>query len=374
MKLEQQQFLVLLRAGLWDTTVDTVFFSQATDWKGIALLAHRQTVKGIIAEAINKLPVAHQPPPQLMRELAFSVSRTRVCHARQNAVLAELIHLFRQKGINPVLLKGQGMAINYPDPTLRHCGDIDLYIGEEDFKKSILLAQQWKTDKGDSMLIAKHYGFDYKGVTVELHRVAGLSYIPWRNNYLQQWTKKHLCGQCLRVTAINKDVEILLPPYLFDVVFILEHAWHHFVFLGGISLRQICDWGMYLHRYHSKINRVELEADLKRLGLWKGWKLFGYIAVNFLGLPQSELPFYDEYVKDEADMVIRQILEEGYGKDRVSLLMAGYMGRKLKALQDVFGRRRTICRYEGIFNTTVYLACFLGHGIYRMLRYWRNEE
>lgn len=375
MKLEQQQFLALLRSGLWDTSVDTAFFSGTTDWKGIVILARKQTVQGIIAEATNKLPAGHQPSSQLMRELAFFVSRNRVYHAKHNAVLADIIRLFRYNGINSVLLKGQGMAINYPDPTLRHCGDIDLYIGIENFEKSIQIAKQWKGGTGDSILIAKHYGFDYKDVIVELHRVAELSYIPWRNNYLQQWTKKHLGGQNLRSSVINKNTEILLPPYQFDAIFILEHAWHHFVFLGGIGLRQICDWAVFMHQHHSKINMIELEADLKRTGLWKGWKLFGYIAVNFLGLPQSELPFYDDSVKCEADAVIRQILEEGYGRqDYAQPVALDYVGRKLKAMHDVFGRRKMMYRYEGVFNTAIYLICFLFHGIYRMLRYWRSKE
>lgn len=374
MKLEQQQFLALLRSGLWDAPVDAAFFSESAEWEGIALLAQKQTVKGIIAEAANKLPAGHQPPFPFMRELAFFISRNRIYHAKHDAVLTEIIHLFRQNGINPVLLKGQGMAANYPDPTLRHCGDIDLYIGIENFERSILFAKQWKDDHKGSMLIAKHYGFEYKDVTVELHRVASLSYIPWRNRYLQRWTKKHLDGQHLRSGAMGQNAEILLPPCQFDAVFILEHAWHHFVYTGGVSLKQICDWTMYMHRHHSEINRVELEADLKNLGLCKGWKLFGYIAVNFLGLPQSELPFYDDRVKSEADAVLRQILEEGYGADRVQPMDSRYIGRKLRALHDVFGRWKMMYRYEGIFHAVAYLACFLVYGVYRMLRYWRYEE
>lgn len=373
MTLEQQQFLALLRSGLWDTSVDVSLFSGLTVWSEIVLLAQKQTVKGIITESVNKLPVDCQPSLELMRELAFFASRNRLNHVIHNAILADVVCLFVENGIKPVLLKGQGMAVNYPNPALRHCGDIDLYIGSGDFERSISLARQWQGDAKDSMLIAKHYEFGYKGVRVELHRVAELSYIPWRNSYLQRWTEKYLdCGS-LCSYVINNHTEISLPPCQFDAVFILEHAWHHFVFLGGVGLRQICDWTLYMHRYHDKIDRLALKKDLNGLGLWKAWKLFGYIAVNYLGLPPCELPFYDGGVKNEAYVVIQRILEEGYGRNSVSPITSGYIGRKLKALHHVFGRRKIMYRYEGVFNTIVYLSCFFIHGIYRMLRYWRSE-
>lgn len=374
MKVEQQQFLALLRAGLWDTSVDTAFFSAQVDWMGIVMLASDHTLKGIVAEAINKLPVNFQPPQQLMRELLFYLSRNRIQHAIHNAILAELIHKFVEAGIYPVLLKGQGVALNYPDSTLRHCGDIDLYIGTENFERSVVLARQCQDVGCVSMLVAKHYGFYYKGVSVELHRIVEALYIPWRNVYLQHWTKKHLQKEHLRLGRIDDKTEIFLPPYQFDVVYILEHAWHHYVYFEGIGLRQICDWAEYLHQFHNKINMADLEIDLKKLGLWKAWKLFGYIAVNYLGLPQSELSFYDDSLKSEADVAMQQILVESYGQEKMQQVTSDYIGRKLRALRIVFGKWKVICRYEGIFNTVFYLVCFLFSGVYRMLRYWRSGQ
>lgn len=119
---------------------------------------------------------------------------------------------------------------------------------------------------------------------------------------------------------------------------------------------------------------ADLEIDLKKLGLWKAWKLFGYIAVNYLGLPQSELPFYDDSLKSEADVAMRQILVESYGQEKMQQVTSDYIGRKLRALRIVFGKWKVICQHEGIFNTVFYLVCFLFSGVYRMLRYWRSGQ
>lgn len=368
MKLEEQQFLALLRAGLWDIPVGATLFSETTDWKGVFALAAHHTVKGIVADAVNKLPFPYQPPLPLLRELAFYLSRNRMYHARHNAVLAEINCKLMHDGVDSVLLKGQGVAINYPDSTLRHCGDIDLYIGQENFERSISRVLLWEDSGCEDMLVAKHYGFSYKGISVELHCMAEFLYLPWRNRYLQRWTKKYLQREELRQVAIDERTTVFLPPYQFDALYILGHAWHHFVFLNGIGLRQICDWVMYLHRYHREINNTLLEQDLKKLGLWQGWCLLGYIAVNYLGLPPAELPFYDESVKEEADKVMRRILTESCGQEAG---LSGYIGRKKEALYRMFGRRKIICRYEGMFNTTVYYICFIAHGFYRTLKHWR---
>lgn len=373
MKLVQQQFLTLLRAGLWDTPVDATLFSRPTDWMEVFELATYQKVKGIVAEAINKLPTEFQPPIQLLRELAFYLSRNRVLHANHNAILAEIIDEFNHHKILPILLKGQGVATNYPDATLRHCGDIDLYIGIENYAKSRSLFQEWKDKNSPSLSIAKHCSFNYKGITVELHRIAELLYIPQRNWYLQQWTQKHLHQSKLRWIEIDKT-KIALPPYQFDAIFILEHAWHHFVFLGGISLRQICDWAEYLNKFSHQIDTIELANDLKRLGLRKAWQLFGYIAVNYLGLLQTKLAFYDDKVKIEADHILQQILIEGCGNENVNQETPGYINRKIKAWHDVFGRRKIIFRYEGMANTILHFGCFVVYGTYRLLKYWRKEE
>lgn len=373
MELKQQLFLALLRAGLWDSSVDTALFEGNIDWTGIFRLAAHQTVKGIIADAVNKLPDTYRPLQPVMRELAFYIARNRMCHARHNAVLGEIIRQFTDYGINPVLLKGQGMSLNYPEPTLRHCGDIDLYIGEDNFEKGVQLAAQCKDVNSGTMLIAKHYEFEYRQVSVELHRMVELNYIPWRNKYMRRLERKYLQDTACRSMALEGVQTVFLPPCQFDVVFILEHAWHHFVFLGGVGLRQICDWAMCLHHCHDKIDILALEKDVRKLGLKEGWKLFGYIAVNYLGLPPSELPFYDESAKTRAKRALQQILTESYGQEHTQQIPSGYVERKMKAFSTVFGRWKIIRQYEGTFNMAVYLIGFLTVGSYRMLRYWGKE-
>ena len=319
MEIDLQQFFSLLRSGLWSTPADATLFGGKTDWEAVLGHAKRQTVLGVVAEGIHTLPEDMRPSKQIMNHIRaklFSVIQT---HTLLNQVLEEVVITLQQQGFRPVLLKGQGVAMNYLDPTLRQCGDIDLYIGAEDYERArAFVCQHYATDDKSSES-HKHYHFSHAGVVIELHRIAERLPIPTQNSRFQQWTERQLHGADLRKVRFG-DAEVNLPPVDFDVLYIFNHAWHHFSAGGGIGLRQLCDWVRYLHTYHHAINLVELERNLKAFGLWNAWSIFGYIAVDILGLPPEEFPFYTSKYNLTACKILNMIAQEGnfgfYNSDR----------------------------------------------------------
>ena len=56
MKWVEKQFFSLLRAGLWDLDVDTSLFEEPIDWQTILEMGRKQTVLGVLADGIAKLP------------------------------------------------------------------------------------------------------------------------------------------------------------------------------------------------------------------------------------------------------------------------------------------------------------------------------
>ena len=319
MEIDFQQFLALLRSGLWNAPADVTLFCGITDWEAVLGHAKRQTVLGVVAEGINTLPENLQPSKQIMnkvREKLFSVVQM---HTLLNRALEEIVATLQEQGFSPVLLKGQGVAMNYLDPTLRQCGDIDLYIGTEDYERArTFVCQHYGNDEQGSES-HKHYHFNHGWVVIELHRIAERLPMPWQNSRFQKWTERHLHGTDLRNVRFG-DTEVKLPPVDFDVIYIFNHAWHHFSAGGGIGLRQLCDWVRYLHTYHHAINLVELERNLKAFGLWHAWSIFGCVAVDILGLPSEEFPFYRPQYFFDACQILDMISQEGnfgvYNSDR----------------------------------------------------------
>lgn len=304
-----RQFLALLRAGLWNSPVDTPVFQGEIDWEAILMLARQQTVSGPLFDAINELPGELQPPVDWMRRLYVTVLRIEQSHELLNRRLAEIVPLLQGEGIRSVLLKGQGVARNYANPLRRQCGDIDLYVGKSNYKKACRMMDGWGDVSGDESESHKHAHYHRDGVVVELHRIAERLEYPARDKRFQQWTEKHLLGSELQKMMVD-GTAVSLPPVNFDVLYIFNHAYHHFI-SGGIGLRQLCDWILYLDTFFEVIDLVELEADLKAFGLMRPWKIFGALAVNRLGLVAEKMPLYSSRYHIQADRVLRRILQAG---------------------------------------------------------------
>ncbi len=170
---------------------------------------------------------------------------------------------------------------------------------------SIGVEPENKTKKKSS----KHENFYLKGVSIELHFLAEKLQNPIYNKRFQNWTGYHLHGNNQRKWSLN-NTEILLPPVNFNALYIFNHAFHHLI-SGGIGLRQLCDWTLFLYTFNNQIDKEELYKDLKSFGLLHAWKIFGYIVVNYLGLNEDIFPFYSDKYKNESEKVLKKILQSG---------------------------------------------------------------
>lgn len=314
----------LLQAALWKRPADPWLFNEKTDWESIFALAEKQTIVALAYDAALTLPATLQPPTAILRKVHLQATRTAQKHLLLNSRLVEITARLRAEGIHPVLLKGQGVATNYPNPLRRACGDIDLYIGEPDYERCCRLIYQWGMLDDHATESIQHLHFSWQGVYIELHRIAGVVYHPGRNRDFRRWSDALLQGDTCRTMHLSGEAAvgagITLPPVRFDALYIFYHTYKHFL-TGGIGLRQLCDWTMYLHAHCDEIDHPVLLDDLQRFGLLRTWQVMGRIAVDHLGLPGEEFPFYD--VQDDprgevaakyartADKMVEMILSEG---------------------------------------------------------------
>lgn len=340
MNKEWQPFLELLRAALWNRQADASLFSGHTNWEAIMLLAKKQTVTGLVAEAAMKLPTDLQPPTAIGTKMRSVVTTNIRMHSLLNRILADAVTLFAANDIPTILFKGQGVALNYPEPILRMCGDIDLYVGKELYNKACAVADTWGKKNENGTESEKHYHFKHGHAVVELHRIAETLPLPWRNARFQKWTHKHLHEGALRWVMIG-GTEVLLPPVQFDALYVFNHLWHHFSEGSGIGLRQLCDWVRYLHTFRQEIDHTTLKHDLRAFGLWKPWRIIGCIAVDVLGLPVTEFPFYTSRYISKANKVLDMIQVGGnFGFHDVSRTErpAGYMAGKMHSFRRMHVR------------------------------------
>lgn len=310
MKASQDILLSLVRNALWGTPCD---LTSRPDWDKVLYLARQQTVTGLVAEAVPGLPEEFQPDAGQKLKIHSAAMGIYRSHALLNGKLAQVRKLMDSADIRSVLFKGQGVALNYPNPQSRQCGDIDLYVGEKNFLKGMDLLEPGVVHDVDVYKDMKHFTIDSDGVHVELHRIAEM--LPGRkaDREFQKWTVEELMGPDVRSVMIG-GCEVDLPPVDFDPLYIMNHAWHHFI-NGGIGLRQLCDWTMYLHRFHDRIDVARLESNLKRFRLTRAWQVMSCFCVKYLGLPAGECPLHSGRYGREADKMLELVFSEGnFGK------------------------------------------------------------
>lgn len=318
----REVFFSLLKSALWGGKLDIEVGDVSRKELGrVVMMAKSQTVLGLIAhEIMRRDEFANIFGPEHRERLTFMIQENYFLYQRLNVVLLSIVSELRKHGIEPVLLKGQGISKYYPIPELRQCGDIDVYVGQENFQKSceVIGAMSTPEDHQGDIPSLKHFHTRIGSAFIEIHRYTDV-YFPHR--YDLKYQKISDAGMSSDLVPLDfGDTEIMTPSIDFNVFFIFNHFWHHFI-ADGVGLRQLCDWVRLLHVNYGKINLDYLSKVLCEMKLMKEWKIFGYIAVNTLGLPIEEMPFYDQKYRKTAEKVLELIMLEGnFGKEN----MKGY--------------------------------------------------
>ena len=342
----QEQFLELLRSGLWGTPADISMFEKDVDWKSIVRIAVEQAVQVIVADGIETLPHDLWPAKEFMMKLMLVRIKTKQMHQLLNITLNQIVNALDAEGIPSVLLKGQGVAQNYRIPESRMCGDIDLYVGEGGYDKACqIIALLDKNPHCEPGIECDHHmHLKVNGVDVEIHKKA--DFMPGRrlNRNLNEWTKMsidNLFNSKELPCWDNSGTTISLATKTFDAFFILHHAVRHMI-TGGVGFRQICDWTMFLHRHFSKIDSTMLKEKLKEYHMEHIWQEFSILSTSILGLPAIELPLPIDGIRSrKTEKILREIFISGnFGQYDVKLLekykhhnAQGYLNKKWRSFR-----------------------------------------
>ena len=93
-------------------------------WMAIYHQAERQLLEGIVYSALERLPREQQPKGDFPIAWFVQTEQIRQANLELNHYVEKVMHELDTDGMPAVLLKGQGIAQCYPDPLLRHPGDI----------------------------------------------------------------------------------------------------------------------------------------------------------------------------------------------------------------------------------------------------------
>ena len=300
------------------------------DWDELLQFAKDQSVPGIFWMGVRRLGGLKENKPtddHVMRWMAAcgKLDKRNRYVTEKSAWVARNFH---KEGFSSCLLKGQGLASYYPEPTLRYPGDIDIWVtpsptpalprreGESPTPNPSPVGKG--TCQGgartviaycrrfvpDAKACYHHIDFLKAGdIPVEVHYRPSWLNNPFHNRRLQ----RYFLEQAPQQFANEQPQGFAAPTWEFNVVFLLSHIANHLLH-EGIGLKQVVDY-YYLLRSQTERRSIDsYEQEFRRLGLLSFARQLMWVLCQVLGL-------------DEQLLVARQ--DERRGRLLLSEMLAG---------------------------------------------------
>jgi len=332
-----EALLALLRAGLWENEA-RLSTLEGIDFDEVYRLAEYQSVTGLVAAGLEHLRGV-KAPQRVVLQFVSTTLQLETRNRAMNDYLQVLINKLRTAEIYALLLKGQGIANCYEKPLWRTCGDIDLFLSNDNYKKAKQLLTPLAKSIEPEEVYKKHLGLVIDGWLVELHGNLYSSLSRRVERALDDiYTDTFYKGEVR--SWDNVGTQVFLMSKENDIVYVFTHILQHY-FHGGIGLRQICDWCRLMWTYKESLNHGLLESRIREAGLMTEWKVFAYFAVKELGMPDDAIPFYVNNAKwqRKAEQIKEYILETGnFGnRDLNYVRESSYLSRKIQSLRNTIG-------------------------------------
>ena len=307
MTTTETQYFALLRAALWDKPVA---IEEEIDWKAVMKLAQYHANDILLCGVASTMAGDSKPSPEQLEKMKTAVRGNLFNSIQLKKILVSAVQQLRQHGIEPVLLKGFGLAMLYPNPNLRQFGDIDLFVGLDNFHQACALLRELPGcyNWGDVKDTGHHYNIEFGHYPMEVHRVSADMDNPKEAAVYSRIEREGLMEHPQSVNL--EGFPISIPSKEFVIFFTFYHAWHHFL-TTGVGWRQISDVALALHNYNGQFDLETLRRYLTEMHLMKPWQTFGYLMIHQLGLSETELPFYEASCHRKAQRLYSRIMEEG---------------------------------------------------------------
>lgn len=283
-------------------------FPEGIDLKEVVRLSYEHKVSAL---AVDGLQASKYDPYQGLDEKQTEelkavlvpwikeVENTEWNYCYYVEVLMTLCEIFRENGLTPIILKGYGLSLNYPRPSHRGAGDIDIFLIDKDGKPAAEdgdriardVLQLEVTRHGNE----HHSSFTFKGILVENHHELRGQFLKTKaeEEYLQ--TLKRMV---MEDAIPAKDIQgAYYPGATFNALFLMRHTignLHH----GLLILRQLVDWVIFIRTWGNDVdwktvNEIQKAAGLSRFAADENGFMEKYL---WLEVPKEVMTGYDDEI------------------------------------------------------------------------------
>ncbi len=324
MKQTEQNLLMLIKCALFQSTPMAEI--KHMDFEKLHGEAKVQMIYPIVYDYLGKVGVK-VVPEELNSLWLQEVGRCLYRNKQLDAAQKEAIALLEQSGIPCVILKGTSAAAVYPNPALRVLGDIDLLVKPKQQQAAVACLQE----SGYSEVLDEehhcHLTISKNGISVEVHWEPNGLFMcadgEVRQNIRDFLSNAVACRQWVGDEPVLSDGH--------QAVVLLLHKLEHFVG-GGLGLRQLCDWAMFVDKRMDEALWLKLSPKLDSFGLKVFAQVITRVCVDYLGLPEEKAPWAMDADKDLAAMVMEDIIRAGnFGRKESAKNYGGALFMSLQA-------------------------------------------
>ena len=329
MKESAEVLFKLLRIALGNELEYSLPLS--VDWKEVIDMSFEQGVAALAEDGLQhiydlnldlNLDLDKPELEDLKYEWFGEVMNCEQDYASYAEALRSLCALAGSQGIELLLMKGYGLSLNYPIPSHRPCGDIDVRpVGEGRWQQLNELAAKTATVEETT---EKHSAFEWQGFTVENHRRLLDGFI---------FKAEEAAERILEPAG----VEALAPGegyWTLDAgrnwFYLVCHIAQHFLADGEMSLRQLLDLALHLDRHREEIDVEQCRQWMKATGYGRINDIMVALSADVTGLDLSAFVFEAPSVRDKErvmDVVLSRDRKLSFPSGRIARI--GYKLRKM---------------------------------------------
>ena len=314
--LSQQEhlFLELLASAIHGDIPDPTPFVGLDDavWTQIHRLMVAHAVPAFVGDRVLLLPKEALPCRTLRLTIFSEIEMTKRGNRYLTKALEQLSALYQAHDLPFVLLKGLGLSLFYPDPTLRTGGDLDtLFYRSGDYERAnALLEAEGYYLHDDSEVRYGHTAFTYGRTVVENHARAVFFDHKKYNQFFDDLVWEAAQSDAF-LTITYEGYTFKTLPHELNIVYTFIHMFFHWLH-WGVGFRQYCDWIRLMTQLKGQVDTKEIERIAGALDILYPMQLFAQAAEEYLRVaPEvfsfSRLEGHDPY----SDQIVRDVLRSG---------------------------------------------------------------
>lgn len=309
---EQDIFFSLLRISLWNREKDKLYLYRLLErcdfsWQAILKAFEDHALLGVVADTIITLSKHIDLNEQQQNHIFQYVANAHQKHFQTQKAILNVFSKLEETGCNPILLKGEGLAQFYPPRCIRACGDVDVYVGQNDFEKAVACIQSLcDTNDVDHAKLGNHdYLIQYKGIPFEIHFKPGYASVEKAEQRFQELAKYWLVPEkCQSITILGK--QILIPAAQYNILYVFEHLARHYR-NSELGIRQFLDWTLLLEK--TEFQESVLKTHLEELQVLDAWRRLAGVLHDGFGM--ENVPFFESNRRKQSKKIINVVISRG---------------------------------------------------------------